>query len=154
MLSRSLLLALLITVSPYFVSAVELDPALEKEAQGIFSLVMSPFCPGRLLLDCPSSAATELKDRIRSMVVEGKGRNEILEHLYTIYGHEISALPAMRGFSTLAWIVPGVFLGAGLLIAIMWVKSRRAPATDASTPAQLHLDAEMLNRINNEVNRS
>jgi len=123
--------------------AVELDPAQEIEANLIFEAVLSPFCPGRLLRDCPSTAAQELKDKIRGMVVEGKPRGEIENYLFALYGDTIRSVPPKHGFGNVAWWGPGVFLVIGLGILGVWLRSKRT----APEPTGPELTAEMKARI-------
>lgn len=132
-------------------AATDADPALEQQAQIIFGEVLSPFCPGRLLRDCPSSAATELKDRIRGEVRAGKSREEILAGLYALYGDQIRAVPAVAGFGLAAWLAPGIFLLLGLLIIGMWLRSRRS-MPEVERPAA-NLTPEMEERIRRELGR-
>lgn len=115
------------------VHAVELDPAQELEAKEIFDSVLSPFCPGRLLRDCPSTAAHELKDKIRGMVVEGKPRAEIQSHLFALYGDSIRSTPPRQGFGQVAWWAPAVFLAIGLVLLAVWLRSKRSHR-DAPAP--------------------
>lgn len=123
--------------------AVELDPAQEVEANSIFKAVLSPFCPGRLLRDCPSTAAHELKDKIRGMIVEGKPRAEIENYLFALYGDTIRSVPPKHGFGNVAWWGPGVFLLIGLGILGVWLRSKRT-APEAVGP---ELTDEMKARI-------
>jgi cytochrome c-type biogenesis protein CcmH/NrfF len=53
--------------------------------------IMSPFCPGLTLHDCPSDAAIELRQDILEMVQEGMSDEEIMNRLEQQYGPIISA---------------------------------------------------------------
>ena len=92
------------------VAAGELDPALEMEASQVFEGMMSPFCPGRLLRDCPSTSAHELKDKIRGMISEGKSREEILDQMAVLYGEHIRSSPPTKGFGLVGWLTPAMEL--------------------------------------------
>ena len=108
-------------------STVELDQEnLDLTAHSIFSEVLSPFCPGRALLDCPSGSASELKNKIREELRAGKNKDQIMNELYTLYGDEISSVPRLRGFGLLAWLGPLVFFILGILIVIVWLRASLA----------------------------
>jgi len=107
-----------------------LDPALEVEAQWVYGQVLSPFCPGKLLRDCPSRAASTLKDDIRKKIDDGKSREEVIQELYLIYGDEISAVPRTSGFGLVAWITPALFAVIGFLSLTFWLKSRQGNAAE------------------------
>lgn len=143
------LLALLLAVAvvPASLFGVDLDPAQEQEAAAIFESVLSPFCPGRLLRDCPSTAAHELKDKIRGMVVEGKSRADIQSYLFALYGNGIRSVPAHEGFGNVAWWAPTVFLLSGLGILGLWLRSKRAREEAAAPP----VTPEMVERISRHL---
>lgn len=91
--------------------------ASEPVAQSIFTTVMSPYCPGKLLSDCPSAKASELKHFIRDELAQGKSKEEVILKLQDEYGAEtLRAVPEASGFGLLAWLVPILFLVGGLLL--------------------------------------
>ena len=153
---RRILVAIVATVAFHVTSAVAqpitLDPAQELASRAIFDGVLSPFCPGRLLRDCPSTAAHELKDKIRGMIVEGKSRAEIESYLFALYGESIRAVPPREGFGNVAWWGPGVFLGLGLAILGLWLRSKRRSGDETAPTAHTPtLTAEMAERIKRHV---
>ena len=101
------------------------DESAELTSEEIFSTVMSPYCSGRLLRDCPSSAAAELKDRIRERVESGESKEDITQSLVSMFGDEIRAAPPFNGFGVLAWIIPFVMLLGGGALLYVWLKCRR-----------------------------
>ena len=109
------------------------DPAIENEANEIFSLVLSPFCPGRVLLDCPSRQASELKNEIREKLVTGVTREEILADLRAEYGDTISSVPSTEGFGLLAWLAPIVFLLGGFLFMLWWLVRKQKEESDEAS---------------------
>lgn len=148
-LSTALLALLLVTAG--FAHSAELDQAKEDQARQIFDSVMSPFCPGRLLRDCPSSAAGELKDEIRKKVSDGQSNQEVMADLVSRYGSQVEAAPAMQGFGAFAWLAPFVFLVLGLAMIKVWLKRR----ISAPTPAlpEIKIDPEMQARIDAEIGK-
>lgn len=90
------------------------DPSLES-AEQIYSEVLSPFCPGRALKDCPSSSADELKTKILIDLNSGKSKQEILDELYQTYGDDIRSVPAFKGLGLFAWLAPVLFVVIGLI---------------------------------------
>jgi cytochrome c-type biogenesis protein CcmH len=129
-------------------NSAPLDPAQEQEALWVFGQVLSPFCPGKLLQDCPSSAASDLKTEIREKVRNGKSREDILADLYLVYGDELSAIPRTVGFGLLAWLAPVIFLVVGLMGAYLWLKSKfRQPKKSDENKAEKKLSDEERERI-------
>jgi cytochrome c-type biogenesis protein CcmH len=156
-LLRSITLSLaLIILNCASSAAKELDPALEKEAYYIYDNTLSPFCPGRLLRDCPSSEAVKLKETVREMLEKGQNRDQIFEHIYSIYGEEVRASPPQSGFGLVAWLIPGAFLILGLAFLMLWLKTKTRDNKDSSTPeaSQPHVDQEILERAESEIRRA
>ncbi|MGA1190906.1 MAG: cytochrome c-type biogenesis protein [Bdellovibrionota bacterium] len=121
-----LLISVLITLPTHLLAAPELiDDQFTHEQQLVFEEVqgniLSPYCPGRLLKDCPSSAARDLKLNIKKQILTGKTSEEILHALLDEYGEEMRAAPKAQGIGLLAWVVPGLFLILGLGIILLWI---------------------------------
>jgi cytochrome c-type biogenesis protein CcmH len=145
--------AMLLTIPPRLI-AEPLTPVQEKFAKEIFFEIISPFCPGRSLHDCPSSSAVELKDEIRSMINKGKSREEIITLLSDRFGQNIRAVPSTSGFQSLAWAAPIAFLVLGGVLLTLWLQNRAAKSgPDSSLPSVPPLDPEMQKRIDRELSR-
>jgi cytochrome c-type biogenesis protein CcmH len=110
------------------------SPEVERQARRIFTVVMSPYCPGLLLADCTSSAAAALRDSIKAELGRGRSAEEILEELAATFGDEILALPPNRGVARLAWLAPVLALVASLGI-LVWRLRRRREATPVLPPS-------------------
>ncbi|MQA99419.1 MAG: hypothetical protein GEU78_03875 [Actinobacteria bacterium] len=121
----------------------------EDLANRISGEIMSPYCPGVTLHDCPSDAAVELRGRILGWARDGWSRERILDRLEAEYGASIRSTPPASGAGLWAWVMPAVAVGAGLLaataVARRWSR-RRAPEQnlDEPTPSQRsRLDSEL-----------
>ena len=90
----------------------------EDLANEIAAKVMSPFCPGVTLENCPSDKAVALRARIESWAQDGWGEERILDELVELYGDPIRALPPARGSGLWAWLAPGIALLGGAALAI------------------------------------
>lgn len=110
--------------------------------------LMSPFCPGKLLADCTSPNAGELREVIAGRLTAGETVAAVKADLVRQYGKEILGAPPAEGVGWLAWIVPGL-LGLVSAVGIGWkiaqaVRGAGTPpavavagATDAGALAQL-----------------
>ena len=122
-------------------------------AMELFTGLMSPYCPGRTLIDCPSSQAGELRDWIASQEQAGRPRGEVEAELYAQYGDVILQAPRAQGFGLAAYVLPLVafLLGGG----IVWVFLRRQAAAGAGGAAiarpRAALDPELERRIDEEL---
>jgi cytochrome c-type biogenesis protein CcmH len=123
----------------------------EDLANSISAQVMSPFCPGVTLENCPSDNATELRSRIVSWAEMGWSRDRILTRLEDEYGSSILAVPPRSGSGLWAWLTPllALIAGGGLAAAFArrWARRPRQPAPEASET----LSAEMRDRLDDEL---
>lgn len=122
-----------------------------QEAQRIFAQVMSPYCPGKVLADCTSSSAAELRAEIRNRLETGESADAILNDLYARFGEEIRpAPPANSGWGRLLRLVPlVVFLLS--LAGIVRYMSRKRPSHRLETSAGVDRDLER--RLEDELDR-
>jgi cytochrome c-type biogenesis protein CcmH/NrfF len=95
----------------------------EDVANDIASKVMSPFCPGVTLHDCPSAEAQALRDRIERWARQGLNEQQILDSLEANYGVAIRSTPPAGDGGWLAWALPGAALAVGLVLG--WLLLRR-----------------------------
>jgi len=94
----------------------------EDVANDIAGRVISPFCPGVTLHDCPSGAAADLRSKIAAWAEAGWGRTRIMARLEADYGPAIRAVPPASGAGLIAWVLPAVTLAAGAGIALALVR--------------------------------
>lgn len=109
------------------------EPAsVHVQARRIEGQVWSPYCPGRLLADCTTGQAFELRERIEARLEDGQNPEQVLAWLRANYGDEVLARPAPGGRGLVIWLVPALLLlaGAGVVATLL----RRWSAGAASPP--------------------
>lgn len=92
-------------------------------ANDISENIMSPYCPGVTLHDCPSDSAVALRNRITGWAEEGFTRSQIMDRLVDEFGETIRAQPPRSGSGLVAWVLP--VLAALLASGIAWKLLRR-----------------------------
>lgn len=119
-------------------------------ANAVANEVMSPYCPGVTLHDCPSSSAQEMRDEIGAWAEDGMTKDQILDRLEDEFGPSIRAVPPVEGSGLLAWLLPGLAVAGGAVVAV--VLARRwagrtpgpgIPVVAASPEAGARLQAEL-----------
>jgi cytochrome c-type biogenesis protein CcmH/NrfF len=89
------------------------DP--KADAARIFHEVMSPFCPGLTLADCPSQQAFALRDEISVRLAWGVSPGTVRAELVQRYGVAILADPTPTPIGAVLWGTP---VALALLAAI------------------------------------
>jgi cytochrome c-type biogenesis protein CcmH len=120
------------------------------DAQKIFTSVMSPYCPGLLLADCPSPAAFELRADIRRRLDAGEPAADIERDLYRKFGDVIRAAPPPTGWGAVLWTAPAVAL-ASTLALLIWFLARQSRAE--REPLAGSGDAGSEERLEEELDR-
>ena len=137
-----LALAVSLLASPAFA-------APEDVANEVAQEVMSPYCPGVTLHDCPSSSAQEMREEITAWARAGMSKDEIMGRLEDEFGSSIRAVPRGGG-GVFAWLLPALGLAGGAAAAVVFARrwSRRRPEPPTATPtaspeAAARLSAEL-----------
>lgn len=101
---------------------------------GLWHELMSPYCPGRALADCPSPAAEDLRTWIVEQAEAGRSKEEVEAVLFGKFGDEIRQAPKAEGFGITAYALPIlVFLAGGALVAIFLRRQASKREDDAAT---------------------
>ncbi len=111
-----------------------------------------------VLSTCDCGTADQMRGEIRSMVDQGKTKDDIMNYYVGKYGEKVLAAPVAQGFNLSAYITPFavILLGAGViaLIARQWViRTRAAPAQPVlAASTSIASPDELRTRLENELN--
>jgi cytochrome c-type biogenesis protein CcmH/NrfF len=126
------------------------DAAAEAQARALFTEVMSPFCPGLTLADCPSPNAFTMRGDIERRLKNGESRQAIVDELVKTYGAQILADPSDTPIGSIVWGVPfalSVLAAAGLAFFLRRAtRNRIGEATDVSAESP-----QMRSRVDEEL---
>ncbi len=113
--------------------------------------LMSPFCPGRTLSECPSPQADTLRMWLIVQEAAGRERAEVEAELYESYGDAILAAPRAEGFGIAAYAIPvAAFLAGGAMLALFLRRQTLAPAPVVAAGP---VDAELERLVDEELGR-
>lgn len=127
------------------------SPELEKEATALYQGMLSPFCAGRSLNDCPSSKAQELKDEMRARLEAGESKDVILEDMITRYGEQYRAVPLFSGFGVFVWVVPIGFVLVGLTVAVLVSSGRKKSEKERPQVGQAAVSDDVAKKLKEEL---
>ncbi len=119
--------------------------------------LMSPYCPGRALSECPSPQAEELREWILAQERAGQSREAVESELFRVFGDTLRQTPRAEGVGLVAYAIPAVVFaaGGGLLFWFLRRQRRRAGAgSAAAAPPLAPVDPELERQIEEEMRRS
>jgi cytochrome c-type biogenesis protein CcmH/NrfF len=135
-ISRNIFLAVIALIATSGACARAHDVDRSSRAHRLETALMSPFCPGLLLADCPSPNAAHLRAEIDSRLRAGESESVITRDLIDRYGTAIVGSPPADGFGMVLWItlpftaaISGVLLVGVVRRSV--IRSRLARPPDA-----------------------
>jgi cytochrome c-type biogenesis protein CcmH/NrfF len=106
--------------------------------------LMSPYCPGRSIADCPSPQAQTLRMWLIVQEAAGRPRAEVESELVTRYGESILGAPRAKGIGLTAYLIPGAVVAAGAALLTWFLRwQTRTAATPNPTAPSAPLDPEL-----------
>ncbi len=127
---------------------IQLDPKQETETRSIENQLIAPCCFRQTVAEHQSPAAESIKAEVRQMLAAGATEQQVLDSFVHKYGEKILAAPRAHGFNLLAYLVPVLGLGSGLIVLVLQLRRwRRAevprlggtPSSGPSADAQASL---------------
>ena len=111
--------------------------------------LMSPYCPGRSLIECPSPAATELRLWIQGQEQAGVSRAAVEQRLFQQFGDKLRQSPRAEGWGLFSYLVPAGVLLAGGAFAFSFLRRQSRPV--AAAPVSALADPELAHEIDREL---
>lgn len=110
--------------------------------------LMSPYCPGRTLADCPSPDAAAVRQEIRKRMRAGESAARVRADLELRFGDAVRGVPR----SAIGWLIPALLVaGGGVLVFVALRRMSRGgepepPPSDPGGELGRELDEEIARR--------
>jgi cytochrome c-type biogenesis protein CcmH len=128
-----LLAGILVALPLVSVRAQEPTPT-DDEVNRIARYLYCPVCENTPLDVCPTEACRQWRDLIRQQLSAGWSEAQIREYFVEQYGARVLAEPPRIGLNWLVYILPPLFILAGVIMLVRSFRAWRAPATRESSP--------------------
>ncbi len=91
---------------------------LEDQIANISGELMCPVCEGQSVAESNAQLARDMRAIIKTKLLEGNTKEEIIDYFISSYGETILASPPPRGFSAILWLLPvlSVLIGAAIIL--------------------------------------
>jgi cytochrome c-type biogenesis protein CcmH/NrfF len=100
----------------------------ERWAYDLAHDLMSPYCPGRALAECPSPQADQLRLWIIQQARAGATREQVEAELAASFGDQIRQAPRAEGIGLVAYVLPAAMIVGGALILVIFLRRSGSPA--------------------------
>ena len=111
--------------------------------------MMSPYCPGRTLMDCPSPQAAELILWLSAQEEGGRSREDVEAELFRAFGDELRQAPRPSGMGLAAYLVPAAAAVAGGVVVALFLRRQRRGR--ALAPPLAPVDPELERLVDDEL---
>lgn len=88
--------------------------------------MMSPYCPGRALSDCPSPQAADLREWIVEQEKAGLSREQVEQELLRVFGDQLLQAPRAEGVGLMAYVFPALAFVAGGALVFLFLRRQRS----------------------------
>ena len=116
-LRKTLSPGLFLPLAFFIVFHVNAD-TLEDQIADISGELMCPVCEGQSVAESNAQLARDMRAIIKTKLLEGNTKEEIIDYFISSYGETILASPPPRGFSVILWLLPvlSVLIGAAIIL--------------------------------------
>ncbi|HZW03081.1 MAG TPA: cytochrome c-type biogenesis protein [Anaerolineaceae bacterium] len=149
----ALLLAAVIAVLLVQRAAAQAPTPSDDEVNAIAKQLYCPVCENVPLDVCPTVACSQWRDLIRQKLAEGDTEQEIKDYFVANYGDRVLAEPPRTGFNWLVYLLPPVFILAGVYIVYRVLTSARKQAAKPAAPPAVPPDDPYLAQVEEELKR-
>ena len=99
---------------------------LEDQIAEISGELMCPVCEGQSVAESNAQLARDMRAVIKTKLLEGNTKEEIMDYFVSSYGEVILASPPPKGFSIILWLLPVLSVLIGAAIILRTIHSYRA----------------------------
>jgi cytochrome c-type biogenesis protein CcmH len=140
-------------MAAFSIAALAAPQNKDESAREIEAMLIAPCCWSQPVSQHYSEAADQIRREVREFLAAGKSKQEILDYYVSKYGERILASPRPRGFNLLAYVLPWVFLLAGVTIVVIFLKkwTSQLPDKQPFDAARDPLDEQYARRVEREI---
>lgn len=108
--------------------------AQEQAFREITSQLRCPKCQNNSIADSNAMIAADMRLKVYELMQQGQSKDQIIAYMVARYGHFVSYEPPLTAGTLLLWLLPGLFVAAGVTLLV--VRTRRRGVEDASLSEQ------------------
>ena len=114
---KALSVGLFLSLALFLAFPAEGD-TIEDQVAEISGELMCPVCEGQSVAESNAQLARDMRAVIKTKLLEGDTKEEIMDYFVSSYGETILASPPPKGFSVILWLLPvlSVLIGGAIIL--------------------------------------
>ena len=114
---KTLSVALFLSLALFLAFQADAD-TIEDQVAEISGELMCPVCEGQSVAESNAQLARDMRAVIKTKLLEGNTKEEIMDYFVSSYGETILASPPPKGFSVILWLLPvlSVLIGGAIIL--------------------------------------
>jgi cytochrome c-type biogenesis protein CcmH len=109
------------------------DPELEVRYQQLSAELRCPKCQNQNIADSNAPISQDLRRLLYQQLEAGADDEEILDYMVARYGEFVRYRPSFSGATVMLWLAPALLLLAGIVVAMVTLRTRRDRPAAAAT---------------------
>ncbi|TXS90938.1 cytochrome c-type biogenesis protein CcmH [Parahaliea aestuarii] len=122
------------------------SPELEARYHALSQELRCPKCQNQNIADSNAPIAQDLRKQLYQQLESGASDEEILDYMVARYGEFVRYRPEMAGPTLILWLAPVLLLAAGVVVALLVLRSRRGDRDRGLSEEEQRKLQEMLER--------
>lgn len=107
------------------------DPIIEARLQALSEELRCLVCQNETLAESRADLAIDMRDEIRSLMVNGASDQEVIDYLVARYGDFVRFRPPLKATTLALWFGPFILAALGCGFMVYYLARRRLQANDA-----------------------
>lgn len=122
------------------------DPEQEARYKKLVAELRCTVCQNQNLADSNAELATDLRNKVYTMIRDGKTDAEIYSFMVERYGDYILYRPPVKTSTALLWLGPFIFMAVGVMVLINFIRRRRKEAIESVDEDRLEKARQLLEK--------
>ncbi|HEX5118467.1 MAG TPA: cytochrome c-type biogenesis protein [Pseudonocardiaceae bacterium] len=119
---------------------------IAQEAHQIAATLRCPICEDLSVADSPAPLAGQMRQQITQQLKAGKTADQIRANFVASYGDTVLLSPPHQGIGQIAYVLPFVVVGAGVLAGVLLLRGKRRQPVARGNPGSRQADLSVADR--------
>ncbi|MBG6248336.1 MULTISPECIES: cytochrome c-type biogenesis protein [Symbiopectobacterium] len=118
------------------------NEAQEQQFRELTTQLRCPKCQNNSIADSNSMIASDMRQKVYDLMQQWQSKRQVVDYMVNRYGYFVTYEPPLTPFTVLLWLLPALFLVAGL-----WMIVRRAHRITHTKPPMSEQEKKRLQAL-------